>query len=846
MASSSFNPIVVQLVCDDCVSFVNGILQNADPSKRRSFPLFQVMTYSQICDVTYSCFGISKQEFKLQLYLWYEFKGVPFRNLITDDNTLAMIYHLGEAQFEVKFEPTFTNQLLALAQSQGIFQAQSQGIFQGSNDPEYKECDETNEDDEANEDDEDDVDDHVEDEDDVDDHDEIAPMEHGSGNEAPYTSDDTIDGYSVDGDVSGDEDQEGAHAQGPLDQQQYLNIDDDNEDCLMPFNEVQQDFVFWSRENNVIQKGMYFQSKAELVHAVRLWNIRENRELIVQDSKPHYWKAQCMTRGKNYRGVLDRVPCMWVVVGSSKNKLGLFQITKWIERHNCYGEVTNNNNRCITTSMIASEIMAQVREDLTYKVKNIQAQVKTTFNVDVSYDKAWNARRIAIERLYGTWPSNFDSLPKYMAELQRANPDTVVEWLHSPTSSSHIHTFKFVFWAFGPAINAFQRCIPVIFVDGTHLKGSYKGKLLTVVSKNANGQLLPVAFALVDEETNESWGWFLTLFQQHIGSQRQGNLCIISDRHQGIINVVNEMDGWHHRYCLRHVCSNVNAHFKNRRIKNLAWVIGSTSQQSKYSWAVDEVRGEQEGVWPYLRNIGLDKWTLKHDSGLRRWGNLTTNLAECQNSILGKARMLPIRSLIESTFNWTRDHFVKQYRKASNWNPPLARKMWEVYQMRERASTSHRVEVYDERAGYYTVRTNQRNAQGEYTYNVVMAENRKKCSCGAWQHQRFPCSHVIAVCGYRQERAAILPSKRYTTRTWINQYNFALAPLRDVHYWAEVDWKLQGDPDKLVTHRGRRRTRRYRNEMDESSTTTSSTSRQPAKCGICNGLGHNRKTCPNV
>ena len=123
----------------------------------------------------------------------------------------------------------------------------------------------------------------------------------------------------------------------------------------MPFNEVQEDVVFWSRERNVIEKGMFFQSKAELVHAVRLWNIRENRELIIMDTRPTFWKAQCMTRGKNYRGVPDRVPCRWVIVGTSRNKLGMFQITKWVESHNCYGEVISNNNRCMTASMTTNK-----------------------------------------------------------------------------------------------------------------------------------------------------------------------------------------------------------------------------------------------------------------------------------------------------------------------------------------------------------------------------------------------------------------------------------------------------------------------------------------------------------
>nr|XP_043616086.1 uncharacterized protein LOC122588003 [Erigeron canadensis] len=507
-----------------------------------------------------------------------EVQGVPFRNLITDDNTLTMIYHLGEAQFEVKFETTFTDQLLSLTQSQCF--------YQGSNQPQNNEDDQYNEDDEDNyDDDEDNEDVHVQHDD------EIDPMGVGSSDEAPYRSDDTMDGYSVNGDVSGDEEEERDHPQGPLEHEQYLDLGDDNDDQLMPFNEVQEDVAL---EHKRKQRTYCYGYEANIVEST----VHDQGEEI-----------------KNYRGVMDRVPCMWVVVGSSKNRLGLFRITKWVESHNCYGEVISNNNRCMTASMVASEILPNVREELTYKVRQIQAQVKTSFNVDVSYAKVWNARRIAIERLYGTWPSNFDALPKYVAELQRANLNTIVEWLHSPTSSSNIHTFKFVFWAFRSAIRAFQRCILVIFVDGTHLKGSYKGKLLTVVTKNANGQLLPIAFGLVDEESNESWAWFLNLFEEHVGSQRQGDLCIISDRHQGILNAVNQIEGWHHRYCLRHVCSNVNSHLKNRKIKNLAWVIGSTSQSSKYTWAINQVKGEDDVVWPYLRNIGLDKWTLRHDSG---------------------------------------------------------------------------------------------------------------------------------------------------------------------------------------------------------------------------------------
>ncbi|KAL4563649.1 hypothetical protein LXL04_027694 [Taraxacum kok-saghyz] len=101
-------------------------------------------------------------------------------------------------------------------------------------------------------------------------------------------------------------------------------------------------------------------------------------------------------------------------------------------------------------------------------------------------DDAWHGRRKAIETIYGTWESNFAELPKYITALQTSNPDTVVKWFHNQNSSSQEAKFKYIFWAFGPAIKAFHLCRPVISVDGAHLKGSYKGKLLVAVSKDAN------------------------------------------------------------------------------------------------------------------------------------------------------------------------------------------------------------------------------------------------------------------------------------------------------------------------------------------------------------------------
>ena len=66
--------------------------------------------------------------------------------------------------------------------------------------------------------------------------------------------------------------------------------------------------------------------------------------------------------------------------------------------------------------------------------------------------------------------------------------------------------FKYVFWAFAPSIVGFAHCRPVISIDGTHLYGKYKGKLLIAMATDANNKIFPLAFVVVDDETRASWG----------------------------------------------------------------------------------------------------------------------------------------------------------------------------------------------------------------------------------------------------------------------------------------------------------------------------------------------------
>ncbi|CAI9098729.1 OLC1v1035423C1 [Oldenlandia corymbosa var. corymbosa] len=67
--------------------------------------------------------------------------------------------------------------------------------------------------------------------------------------------------------------------------------------------------------------------------------------------------------------------CGWRMHASRKAH-GLFEMVSWTDRHNCVGRTTGNDNRNITTGVIARLIMRNVETDPDYLVRSIRDDVK--------------------------------------------------------------------------------------------------------------------------------------------------------------------------------------------------------------------------------------------------------------------------------------------------------------------------------------------------------------------------------------------------------------------------------------------------------------------------------------
>ena len=92
-------------------------------------------------------------------------------------------------------------------------------------------------------------------------------------------------------------------------------------------------------------------------------------------------------------------------------------------------------------------------------------------------------------------------LPKYSHVLTTTNEGTVTHLEQDGDGN-----FLYYFVALGSSIKGFMQHIrPVITVDGTHLKGIYRGSIFVAICLNGNNQLYPLPIGIMDSENNDAW-----------------------------------------------------------------------------------------------------------------------------------------------------------------------------------------------------------------------------------------------------------------------------------------------------------------------------------------------------
>ncbi|KAI0503807.1 hypothetical protein KFK09_014750 [Dendrobium nobile] len=308
-------------------------------------------------------------------------------------------------------------------------------------------------------------------------------------------------------------------------------------------------------------------------------------------------------------------------------------------------------------------------QQLDMKLKKIVARMESKFDIKISYMKAWDARRKAIEATFGSYEQSYRSLFCFMEALRLSQSGSVYS-IHVV----HPTRFKGLSWAFGASICGWEHCRQVLSMDGTFLLGKYRGTLLAAVGIDGNGGLFPLAFTVVESESNESWIWFLQKLQELVPSVvARDKLCIISDKHPGLVRGCREVfPNAVHRHCLRHLRENFKKMVRrlgtpdSEGLSNKMYFAGNTDDYSYFNRMMDEIKMIKQEAFDWLVQRDVSKWSLFFDEG-HRYGIMTTNASECFNGVLKRARGFPIQGLIMSFYYNLVTLFLKRSAESQKW-----------------------------------------------------------------------------------------------------------------------------------------------------------------------------------
>nr|KAJ0189856.1 hypothetical protein LSAT_V11C800389420 [Lactuca sativa] len=293
----------------------------------------------------------------------------------------------------------------------------------------------------------------------------------------------------------------------------------------------------------------------------------------------------------------------------------------------------------------------------------------------------------------------------YTPSYRKFNLGTVVEWCTARLSnvdqveSSNVDQveFRHVFWAFVPFIHGFEHCRPVISIDATHLYGKYNGKMMIAMGVDGNNQIFSLAFVVVENESYNSWYWFLSHVKKH---------------------VVKELS--------------------QLTLKVLAYHAGSQNQVRKFNSIMEEIACQ------WLEGHSLRRWTVAHDGG-KRYALHTTNMSEIFNSILKGARFLPIISCVQLTF-YRLVHYFDVRRSLGRFAQANGDVFTPHVVAKQAASmtkaNAHTLKSFNRAKGIFEVVT-QKGKNGQ-----VVDLEKKTYTCGKWKIYKYPCSHVLSTCAF--------------------------------------------------------------------------------------------------
>jgi len=273
-------------------------------------------------------------------------------------------------------------------------------------------------------------------------------------------------------------------------------------------------FVLNENEQVSFQVGQVFANVELIKAAVKEYALQSRKNVYVKKNERKRVIVKCMPK------------CPFHMRFSRAEPKTYYVLSRYRSGHKCY---FTKKARLLKTTILAKKLVPILKHTPNMKLKALGEECKTRWGAHLSKFQLYRAKNKALEMIHGGIDEQYTHLRNYAEELLRSNPGSTVKIKCNAGLEGPL--FERMYVCFNASKRGFvQSCRPLIGLDGCFLKGRYAGHLLSAIGKDGNNQMMPIAFAVVEAETKESWDWFLDLLLADLNGIQHKRWAFISDQ----------------------------------------------------------------------------------------------------------------------------------------------------------------------------------------------------------------------------------------------------------------------------------------------------------------------------
>ncbi|XP_004309311.1 PREDICTED: uncharacterized protein LOC101313268 [Fragaria vesca subsp. vesca] len=289
--------------------------------------------------------------------------------------------------------------------------------------------------------------------------------------------------------------------------------------------------------------------------------------------------------------------------------------------------------------------------------------------MEVSYRTAWYGKERARESVLGGDADSYAQLVWFGQKAVESNPGSTIKIEYEPET----HRFERMFVCYDAWMKGFQFCRPILFIDATFITNKYKGQLIGASAKDANQGLYPVAYAIVDSETESNWRFFLQCVSEVFSRYPMRQVTFISDRNPGLLSAYPHVfPNNPHGFCFRHLVENLSKKYPSQSPlhKSVPYLFMCCAySRTPDSYETNLAKLKEEGgsiVEDFLKDLPKESWCLAFFYG-ERFGEMTNNLAETFNNWVVDLKSLPIYDLNEGIRTKSMERIAERKEGSKEW-----------------------------------------------------------------------------------------------------------------------------------------------------------------------------------